>query len=335
MIISRSPFRVSFFGGGSDLPAYYHHAVGAVLSASIDRYMYLSVHPHFDGRSILVKYSQTEHVQHPRELRHPIVRRALERLGILGGIEITSTADLPAGTGLGSSSAFAVALLHALYSQQGRVVSPSRLADEAAQIEIEDLAEPIGKQDQYATAIGGLNFIRFFADESVDVTPIAIGSACRADLENSLLLFFTGAQRSAATVLAEQRRLLQSSALTQSTMTRMVELAYRGRELLEAANVEAFCRLLDQGWQLKRTLTPHISTPDIDRLYAAARAAGAWGGKLLGAGGGGFLLVAASVEARPAVRAALAGLRELPLRFERGGTKLVYLGEDPLPDPPT
>jgi D-glycero-alpha-D-manno-heptose-7-phosphate kinase len=334
MIITRSPFRVSFFGGGSDLPAFYRRSPGAVLSTTIDRYMYLSVHPHFDGRSLLVKYSQTELAERPADIRHPIVRRALERLGITGGLEITSTADLPAGTGLGSSSAFAVALLHALYAQRGRVVSAARLAHEASAIEIDDLDEPIGKQDQYATAHGGLNLIRFFPDDSVDVTPIAISQASRQALERSLLMFYTGVQRAAGSVLAAQRHALEHDQAKRAAVTRMVELAHHGRALLEAGEIQRFGALLDDGWQIKRTLTAQVSTPEIDRLYGAARAAGAWGGKLLGAGAGGFLLVAADAAAHPAIRAALAGMRELPVRFERGGCKLVYLGEDPLPDPP-
>ncbi|MBC7975072.1 MAG: GHMP kinase [Myxococcales bacterium] len=332
MIITRAPFRISFFGGGSDLPAFYQRATGAVLSATIDRYMYLSVHPHFDGRTILVKYAQTERVERPADLRHPIVRRALERLGIAGGIEITSTADLPAGTGLGSSSAFAVALLHALYAYQGRAVGPTRLAREAAEIEIVDLDEPVGKQDAYASAHGGLNAIRFFTDDSVDVAPVALAAGPRQTLERALMLFYTGAQRSAGAVLAAQRHALEHDANKQATVARMVELAYRGRALIEDGDVEAFGRLLDDGWQLKRSLTTQVSTPQIDQMYAAAMAAGAWGGKLLGAGAGGFLLVAAENAVHPAVRSALAGYRELAVRFERGGSKLVYLGDDPVRD---
>jgi galactokinase/mevalonate kinase-like predicted kinase len=214
--------------------------------------------------------------------------------------------------------------------------TPSRAARcrRRGSIEIEDLDEPVGKQDQYATAHGGLNVIRFFPDDSVDVTPVAITAASRRALEAALLLFYTGAQRSAGSVLAAQRHAIEHDRDKHAAVARMVELVHRGRALLEAGEIEPFCRLLDDGWQLKRSLTPHVSPPEVDRRYAAALAAGAWGGKLLGAGAGGFLLVAAPADARPAVRTALAGWRELPVRFERGGCKLVYLGDDPLPDPP-
>jgi D-glycero-alpha-D-manno-heptose-7-phosphate kinase len=328
MIITRSPFRVSFFGGGSDLAAFYRRRVGAVLSTTIDRYMYLSAHPYFDGTSIHVKYSSSELARTVAEVRHPIVRRVLERIGPDGGVEITSTADVPAGTGLGSSSAFTVGLLNLLYAYAGRHASVERLAREACQIEIDDLGTPIGKQDQYASAYGGLNLIRFFPDESVDVTPLVISSECRRTLERALLMFYTGEQRSAASVLTEQRAALASDEEKAAAMQKMVEQVYQAKALLEADQVEAFGRLLDDAWRLKRSLTTKISNATIDQMYEAARAAGAWGGKLLGAGGGGFLLLAAAPERHDAIRAALGGALELPLRLERGGSKVVYMSEE-------
>jgi D-glycero-alpha-D-manno-heptose-7-phosphate kinase len=328
VIITRSPFRVSFFGGGSDLESFYRRRAGAVLSTTIDRYMYLSVHPYFDGHSIHVKYSSSELAATVDGVRHPIVRRVLERLGISGGVEITSTADVPAGTGLGSSSAFTVGLLASLYAHTGRQVSVERLAREACQIEIEDLKTPIGKQDQYASAYGGLNLIRFFPDESVDVTPLVISPECRRALEASLLMFYTGEQRSAASVLTEQRRVIQSDDEKFAAMGRMVDQVLEAKALLEEGRVEAFGRLLDEAWRIKRSLTSKISSAAIDRAYDAARAAGAWGGKLLGAGGGGFLLLAAPPTAHAAIRAASSGLLELPVRFERGGSKVVYMSEE-------
>lgn len=328
MIITRSPFRVSFFGGGSDLAAFYLRSPGAVLSATIDRYMYLSVHPYFDGRSIHVKYSSSDLAATVAEVRHPIVRRVLERLGVSGGVEITSTADVPAGTGLGSSSAFTVGLLHSLYAYGGRHVSVDRLAREACQIEIEDLGTPIGKQDQYASAFGGLNIIRFFPDESVDVTPLVISPEHRRSLQASLLMFYTGEQRSAASVLTEQRHAIVSDERKFAAMERMVDQVMRAKELLEVGNVASFGRLLDEAWRLKRSLTKKISSPAIDRLYERAMAAGAWGGKLLGAGGGGFLLLAAAPESHAAIRAAVGPAQELPVRFERGGSKVVYMSEE-------
>jgi D-glycero-alpha-D-manno-heptose-7-phosphate kinase len=328
MIITRSPFRVSFFGGGTDLPAYYRRSPGAVLSTTIDRYMYLSVHPYFDGRSIHVKYSTSELAPSVAEVRHPIVRRALERTGIAGGVEITSTADVPSGTGLGSSSAFCVGLLNVLHAYQERFVPTAELARQACQIEIEDLGTPIGKQDQYASAYGGLNLIRFFPDDSVDVAPLVITRQCREELQASLLMFYTGEQRAAGAVLAEQTRAIASEEEVFRSMERMAEQALEARALLEAGDVPAIGRLLDEAWRLKRGLTSRISSAAIDALYEAVMAAGAWGAKLLGAGGGGFLLVAAPSERHATIRAACPGLRELPLRLERGGSKVVYMSEE-------
>ncbi len=328
MIITRTPFRVSFFGGGSDMAAFYKVSTGAVLSTSIDRYMYISVHPYFDPDRIHVKYSQMELVGTPSELRHPIVRRVLERLGGIRGVEIASTADVPSGTGLGSSSAFTVGLLNVTHAYCGRSTSPARLAADAVAIEVDDLASPIGKQDQCASAHGGLNFIRFFADESVDVAPLVISRDCRSDLQASLLMFYTGDQRSANAVLSEQRDAVRSDAKKFSTMKRMVELAFEAKSLLESSAVESFGRLLHEAWQLKRSLTSGISSGRIDEMYDVARRAGAWGGKLLGAGGGGFLLVAAAPDRHAAIRQAMAGCRELPIRFDHGGSKVVYMSED-------
>jgi D-glycero-alpha-D-manno-heptose-7-phosphate kinase len=328
MIITRTPFRVSFFGGGSDLAAFYRRSPGAVLSTTIDRYMYLSAHPYFDQHSIHLKYATTEMAATVDEVRHPIVRRVLKRLPVRGGIEITSTADIPAGTGLGSSSAFTVGMLNLLYAYSGRRVSPGRLAKEACEVEIEDLGEPIGKQDQYASAHGGISFIRFFPDEEVDVAPLPLTPACRAHLESTLLMFYTGDQRRASELLSEQRNALLNDADKFLAVQRMVDMAFEARALLEAEDVPAFGRLLHQLWLIKRTMTASISNARIDEMYERARAAGAWGGKLLGAGGGGFLLVAAPEAAHVPIREALGHLQELPMRFERGGSKVVYMAED-------
>ena len=328
MIITRTPFRVSFFGGGSDLSAFYSRGLGAVLSTTIDKYMYLSAHPYFDGSSIHLKYSQTELARSVAELRHPLVRRVLQRLDIRGGIEITSTADVPAGTGLGSSSAFAVGALNLIYAFQGKAVPPARLAREASEIEIQDLGAPIGKQDQYASAYGGLNFIRFFSDDTVDVSPLVISPGCRVALQSSLLMFYTGEQRSASGVLFEQREAILAESEKFEAMQRMVDLAHRAKVLLEADDVPGFGMLLGEAWLIKRSLTSSVSNPGIDDMYDRAMRAGAWGGKLLGAGGGGFLLVASPTEAQPAIREALRHCQELPLRFERGGSKVVYMTDD-------
>lgn len=328
MIITRTPFRVSFFGGGSDMAAFYRRSPGVVLSTSINRYMYLSAHPYFDGSSISLKYSRTELVPGVTELHHPIVKTVLNRLNLKNGIEITSTADVPSGTGLGSSSSFTVGLLHLIYAYQGKHVSHETLAREACEIEIEDLGAPIGKQDQYAAAYGGLNFIQFFPDDRVDVTPLLITPKCRQQLESSLLLFYTGDQRSANDVLARQRTAVLTEDAKFKSMQRMVELAWGARRYLEEDNLEAFGRLLHVAWEIKRGLSSGITNPAIDAMYTKAMEAGAWGGKLLGAGGGGFLLVCVPQDKREAVRAAMAPSREMPVLLDRGGSKVVYTSED-------
>lgn len=324
MIIARAPFRVSFFGGGSDLSAFYGKSTGAVLSTTIDRYMYLSVHPYFDASKIHIKYSQVELADSLAEVRHPIVRRVMERVGVQGGVEITSTADVPAGTGLGSSSAFTVGLLNLMYAYTGRHVSVERLAKEACEIEIQDLGAPIGKQDQYASACGGLNFIRFFADESVDVAPLVLSPECREALQSCLLMIYTGEQRSASAVLLEQRNAMSDQAKFEA-VRRLVDFAYQGKALLEAGDVPAFGKLLHDAWLIKRSLTGSVSTSAIDGLYDAVMNAGAWGGKVLGAGGGGFLLVAAPPSAHDAIRAATSASLSFGVQLERGGTKIVYM----------
>jgi D-glycero-alpha-D-manno-heptose-7-phosphate kinase len=328
MIITRTPFRVSFFGGGSDLPAFYRRSAGAVLSTTIGKYMYLSAHPYFDAQSIHLKYTVSELATTIAEVRHPIVRTVLERLRIRGGIEITSTADVPAGTGLGSSSAFTVGLLNLLYAYTGKRVSAGRLAKEASDVEIVDLGEPIGKQDQYASAFGGLSFIRFFPDEEVDVTPVRLTPSCRSTLEASLLMFYTGTQRSASELLRNQKEALSTDPEKFVSVQRMVEMAYRGKELLETEDIPSFGRLLHDLWSIKRSLSSSVSNPRIDQAYDRAREAGAWGGKLLGAGGGGFLLVAAPPSTHQAIREALGPMQELSLRLERGGSKVVYMPDD-------
>jgi D-glycero-alpha-D-manno-heptose-7-phosphate kinase len=329
MIITRTPFRVSFFGGGSDLAAFYRRSPGAVLSTTIDKYMYLSAHPYFDGTSVHFKYSRSELVASAPLLQHPIARRVLElHPGAAAGIEITSTADVPAGTGLGSSSAFTVGLLHLVGAYLGRVVPPGRLAALASSIEIEDLGAPIGKQDQYASAYGGLNLIRFSADETVDVAPVVVKAEVRRRLHASLLMFFTGEQRDASRILATQKTALERQDDTHQTMCRMVELAHRAKGLLEEGDLEAFARLLDEAWTLKRSLTRDITSTVVDEMYARAQRAGAWGGKLLGAGGGGFLLVMAPPERHAAIREALAQSRELSVGLDRGGSKVVYMSEE-------
>jgi len=327
MIITRSPFRVSFFGGGSDLPDFYVKREGAVLSSSIDKFMYIASHRSFDGETLQVKYSQTETVRTAGELRHPIVREVLKKLNFQSGLEITSIADIPAGTGLGSSSSFCVALLHNLHVRSGKHVTKEQLAEEACEVEIERLNEPIGKQDQYAAAFGGLNVIRFRPSGSVLVEPIHLKTEVFRRLSESIILLFTGQQRSAGDILARQKKNLESER-NMKLLEEMVGLVWRGRAALHDADLTAFGALLDEGWKLKRELADGISNPQIDEWYAVARRHGALGGKLLGAGGGGFLLLVCEPERRAHILEGLRNLRPLSIGFETEGSKVIYVGDE-------
>ncbi len=325
MIISRTPLRVSLFGGGSDMPAYYRRHGGAVLSTSIDKSVYITVSRKFDD-AVRVSYSRTEEVARAADVEHPLVREALALVGIDGGIEITSVADIPAhGTGLGSSSAFTVGLLNALHAFQGRHASAARLAVEACDIEIGRCGEPIGKQDQYACAFGGLNLIRFHADDTVDVTKVISPPGTMADLQRRLLFFYTGVTRSASGLLAAQSANLARTGAAADAAGELSGLAISAFEALAAGNLEPLGPMLDRAWRLKRRLAGGVSNALIDEAYAAARSAGADGGKLLGAGGGGFLMFMAPPERHDAVRAALGSLRETPLAFSAQGSGIIFV----------
>ena len=323
MIISKTPLRMSFVGGGSDLPAFYREEGGAVLSTSIDKYMYLCVNRKFDGR-IRVSYSRTEEVDSAAQLEHPLVREALAATGIEGGIEIASMADIPSkGSGLGSSSSYTVGLLNALYAYKSRYRSKEDLAQEACHVEIERCGEPIGKQDQYAAAFGGLNLIRFHPDETVSVDPVICPPGLVQEFEASTLVFFTGRTRSASAVLAQQSAALQASE-SRLLMRRMVELAFELKRELESGRLESVGALLDENWRLKTQIAAGISDQQIDAWYSTALAHGALGGKLLGAGNGGFLMLYAPPERHETISAALPGLNRATFKFERNGTQIVF-----------
>jgi D-glycero-alpha-D-manno-heptose-7-phosphate kinase len=322
MILTRTPFRVSFAGGGSDLPEFYRRSAGAVLSCTIDKAMYIAVHPYFHDK-IRIKYSRTEDVASAAEVEHPLVRECLNLAGIERGMEIASFADVPAGTGMGSSSAFTVGLLHALWARSGRRPSAQELATAACEIEIERAKEPIGKQDQFAAAYGGLNFIRFNTDETVEVHPVKCLARTREQLSQRLMLFYIGLERPAASILSEQGRNMADKDKFRSVQ-QMVELATELRKSLEKDNLDSFGEILDQGWKLKRGLASGITNDVVERNYQLAREAGAAGGKLLGAGSGGFLLLSCAVEKRQQVRKALAGLREMPVTLTESGSKVVH-----------
>jgi D-glycero-alpha-D-manno-heptose-7-phosphate kinase len=324
MIISKTPCRLSFAGGGSDMESYYREFGGAVVSITIDKYVYLTLQTKFDHR-IRIGYSRTEEVERVDEIQHPIVRQCLKLLGPQQGVEITSHADIPSrGSGLGSSSSFTVGLLNGLYAYQGRHASAQELAEQACHVEINLCGDPIGKQDQYAAAFGGLHMYRFHPDGTVNVEPLICRPQTLKKLHSNLLIFYTGITRSAGDILKDQRQALGGERAAIEKMHRMVEYAHTVRRELENGNTAGVGEILHESWMLKRGLTGGISNQAIDDWYAAARAAGAVGGKILGAGGGGFLLLYVPQERREAVKRALGGLRELPFHFERDGSKIIF-----------
>lgn len=323
MIISRTPFRISFVGGGSDLAAFYREHPGAVLSTSINQYMYLSTHPYFEPEHIRVKYSQTETVQELAELKHPIFKQVLEDFQIRGGIEISSIADIPSGTGMGSSSSFTVGLIHNLSAYLRRDTSPQTLAEEACRVEIEKLKEPIGKQDQYAAAFGGLNIFRFLPDETVITEPILLEKSKLEELESSLILFYTGYQRSASSILSEQQK-NTAQRDKKAVLLEMVQLVDELKSVLQQGNLNDFGRLLHENWLMKKSLAGGISIPLVDEAYETALQNGALGGKLLGAGGGGFLLFYCQPQHQPQLIKALTYIRPFPFRFDTLGSQIIF-----------
>ena len=323
MIISRTPFRISFAGGGTDLPGYYRSSSGAVVSTAIDKYMYITVNKYFDD-SIILKYSKTELVASVEEIEHPLLRECLRKVGIRRGIEITSMADVVGGTGLGSSSSFTVGVLHALYAYLGQYCPAERLAREACEIEIERVKEPIGKQDQYVSAYGGFRFFEFMPDESVKVDPLICPARTLERLQEHLLLIYSGVRRKAGSVL---RRVSAGFKKSVEGPRRMREQASELRAALQKGDVDAVGPILREGWELKKRLAGGVSTPHIDRAYAAAVRSGAAGGKILGAGGGGFLLLFCPPDARAKILRAVRGWREIPFRFEPEGSKIIHVSQ--------
>ena len=325
MIISQTPLRVSFLGGGSDLPSYYRRNGGAVLSTAIDRSVYVTVSRKFDN-ALRVSYSRTEEVAHASQIEHPLVREALALLGIEGGIEITSVADIPAkGTGLGSSSSFTVGLLNALHAYCGRHASAARLANESCLIELERCGEPIGKQDQFAAAFGGFNFIRFHPDDSVEVKKIVCPKSLMADLQARLIFFYTGLTRSASPILRQQSAEVATAGAKSDATGELVRLAEAAYSDLCAGNISSIGAMLHEAWRLKKQIVSGATCAVIDEAYQAAIDAGAEGGKLLGAGGGGFLMFLAPPERHDSIRGALPRLRETPFRFAADGSRIIFV----------
>jgi D-glycero-alpha-D-manno-heptose-7-phosphate kinase len=317
MIISRTPFRISFAGGGTDLKSFWREEVGAVLSCAINKYMFISVNRCFD-EALRIRHSETEIVERADELKHPLFRETLKLTGFNQGLEITSTSDIPPGTGLGSSASFTVGLLQALYAFKGEPVSPERLAREACHLEIDVVKQDFGKQDQYIAAYGGLQYIQFQPDGTVSVEPVICRDETKEALFENLLMFFTGMTRKASSILEAQEN---TTPHKMDFLREMRDLTVGMQDVLrDGERLDEFGELLHQGWMLKKALVDEISSSEIDGFYARARAAGAVGGKLLGAGGGGFLLLYVRQEDQERVREAIPELKEVPFGLEPEGS---------------
>jgi D-glycero-alpha-D-manno-heptose-7-phosphate kinase len=324
MIIARSPLRISLGGGGTDLPSYYRKHSGFLIAAAIDKYVYITLHQTF-VEQLIVKYSKLERVGCAAEVQHPIIREALRLSGVDGPyLELTSMADIPAGTGLGSSGSFTTALLKALHIYKKNLVHPRELAEQACHIEIDLLNEPIGKQDQYIAAYGGLTCFQFLPNDQVEAWPLKIDTETLYNLEDNLLLFFTGYSRSASSILKEQDD--KSKQRDQSMVDNLhfvKELGYQSKEALEGGNLRRFADLMNVHWEHKKQRSGSMSNPDINTWYELAMEHGALGGKLIGAGGGGFLMFYAEDKARLRHAMAQTNLREVRFRFDFEGTKVV------------
>jgi D-glycero-alpha-D-manno-heptose-7-phosphate kinase len=324
MIIVRSPLRITLGGGGTDLPSYYRHHEGLLISAAIDKYVYITLYRGFN-EDLLVKYSKMERVRSVDDLDHPIVREAIKLVDVdWRGLEICSMADIPAGTGLGSSSTFTDALLRALHVDKRNLVSTAELAEQACDIEINRLGEPIGKQDQYISAFGGITCFRFCKDDRVEVWPAPIDPEVRNNLEDSLVMFYTGISRRAGTILKEQNdRTKQDDGEMLRNLHFVKELGQRSLAALQKGDLDQFGHLMDEHWQHKKRRSGAMSNPQIDEWYSLAMKSGATGGKLIGAGGGGFLLFHTKDKPRLCRALIAAGMREVRFRFDFEGTKVI------------
>jgi D-glycero-alpha-D-manno-heptose-7-phosphate kinase len=323
MIISRTPYRISFFGGGTDYPVWYKENKGAVLSTTIDKYCYITgwyLSPFFDYTNRIV-WSQIEMVKDISEIKHPAVRESLKFMNLKRGVEVHHAGDLPARTGLGSSSSFTVGLLHTLYALKGNMPSKMQLAKDAIHVEQNLLKENVGSQDQVSVAFGGFNKIEFFADNDPHVTPIIMKNAKLQKLQDNMMLVFTGFARTASEIAEEQIKNTPRRANELKAMCQMVDEAI---DTLKSGDLIEFGKLLHESWQLKRSLSDKITTPEIDDIYDTARRAGAIGGKLLGAGGGGFLLLFAEPGVQSRIKDRLSHLLHVPFRFENQGSQIIF-----------
>lgn len=321
MIITKTPLRVSFFGGGTDLKDYYNPHGGMVLSSTIDKYIYVIVNARTDN-DIVLNYFKREQVTSIEQIQHRIIKEALRLTKLTHSIEITSISDIhEQGSGLGSSSAFTVGLLNALYAFKGEYKNPEELARLSCQIEIELLGEPIGKQDQYASAYGGFHLYHFHADESVEIEQMKLSANMMQSINSSTLLFDTGMSRKASSVLQDQKA---KTNLNLENLHLLKELAKAGRDCLVNGDMKEIGRLLDENWARKKLLSNRIHNDEIDRIYSLGKQAGAYGGKLLGAGGGGYFLFLCQQEKKNHVRNALKAYKEMPFCFETGGSRIVF-----------
>ena len=321
MIIVQTPLRISFFGGGTDFPSFFMEEGGCVLSSAIDKYIFVTVKERFDTK-LRIGYTQTEMVDSIEHIQHELIRESLRLTGISSGLEVTTMGDIPSeGSGLGSSSTVTVGTLHALYAYLGDMVSAEKLAREACAIELDTLKKPIGIQDQYIAAYGNLRFFDFLPDGEVRVEKVEIDTDSRRALNERFLLFFTGVSRRADNILKEQKDNIKER---KSILREIKQMVYEARTVLTNNDFDAFGKLMHQSWGLKKRMAGQISNGAIDDMYALARKAGAIGGKITGAGGGGFLLLYVPYERQSAVRNALCELQELPFRLESDGTKVIF-----------
>ena len=320
MIITQTPLRISFAGGGTDFPDFFNKHRGRVVSMAVDKYIYCVVKERFDDL-IVVGYTKREVVEKVAEIGHELVREAMRKTGVKKGVEITFLSDIPsAGSGLGSSSAVTVGVLNALYQYRGKAVEAVKLAEEACEIEIEILGKPVGVQDQYIAAFGGIRYMEF-SGRGVKVSEVAVNGETKDDLEKQLMVFYTGRTRQAEEVLAEQKENISKKT---KLLNQMADQAVKAKEFLERGRIEDLGKLLNKGWQLKKQMASRISDREIDDKYRAAVKAGAWGGKICGAGGGGFLMLLVPGNRRDAVRRAVNGWREVPFGPAMDGSKVIF-----------
>lgn len=329
MMISRTPYRISFFGGGTDYPDWYRTHGGAVLSTTINKFSYITCRnlPPFHDYKYLIRYFKREEVRARDQIEHPSVRKCLEHLGIDHGLDIVHHGDLPARSGLGSSSTFTVGMLHALYALKGQMVTKRKLADEALYVEQQLIGEAVGSQDQIAASFGGFNRIDFGGPSEYSVTPISVAKERTIELQNNLMLFFSGLPRIAATIAKEKIAGLNSK---QAELRSMHDLLEEAQQILvsDHASIDEFGKLLNKQWELKKSLAKGVTTTEIDSMYDKAMAAGALGGKLLGAGGGGFILFYVPPSQQHRVKESLKNYLQIPFNFDNTGSQIIYFSYD-------